>query len=218
VDEDATARSRRISRGRQLVLAGLAVVVLVLVGIGGVNVLRNDPGGPPPPAPAVAPGVIVPPAASGATQVVLPPDTPYLQVPPGTNPPEQWSPGTAAAAVDPAALGAPPGVAECGDPQDPALRSVVDQALPEVVGAPEAPTTTECRPGERGVAVEVDGGVLTVTYLSRRPIGRLEDGMRSAPTASGGMVLVSSRANRAGDPQPFADRLDALVAHLAARL
>ena len=77
----------------------------------------------------------------------------------------------------------------------------------------------ECRPGgERGVALEVGGGVLVVTYLPPGPVTEPPDGARSAPTASGGTVLVSSRADRAGDAAPFADRLDAVVAYLAPRL
>ena len=47
-EPDRDVAAGRVDRRRQLVLAGAAVVVLVLVGIGGVNVLRNDPGGPPP--------------------------------------------------------------------------------------------------------------------------------------------------------------------------
>lgn len=206
--------ARRISRGRQLILVGAAVVVLVLVGIAGVTVLRNDPGGGPLPADVAAPGVSVPPAEPGAVATPIGPDTPYLEVPPGTNPPQE-TPTAARAAPGPGAAGA----GGCGSPQDPALRVLVDQALPEVAGAPEAATRSECRPaGERGVAVEAGGGLLTVTYLPHRPFGRLEDGARSAPTASGGTVVVSSRPGRAGDPEPFAERLDAVVAFLAPRL
>jgi hypothetical protein len=87
------------------------------------------------------------------------------------------------------------------------------------VGAPEAMTTQECRPaGERGLALEVPGGLLSVTYLPPGATPKVVDGARVAPTASGGTVVVSSRAERAGDPAPFADRLDALAAGLAPRL
>ena len=92
-------------------------------------------------------------------------------------------------------------------------------ALPEVVGAPEAATTLECRPGgERGLALEVDGGILTVTYLPPGPVTEPPDGARTAPTASGGTVVVSSRASRSGDAVPFEARLDAVAAYLAPRL
>src|SRR5690349_17008258 len=118
----------------------------------------------------------------------------------------------------------------CADRQDPALRALVAEALPDVAGAPEAMTTTECRPGgERGVALEArDGsttGLLSVTYLPPGevvpPPGIAEPPaavIRSAPTASGGTVLVASRAERAGDPSPFADRIGDVAAYLAPRL
>jgi hypothetical protein len=112
-----------------------------------------------------------------------------------------------------------PGTGDCADRQDPALRALVEQVLPEVAGAPEAATTMECRPGgERGVALEVPGGLLTVTYLPPGPVTEAPDGARTAPTASGGTVVVSSRATRSGGPEPFADRLDAVVVYLAPRL
>ena len=77
----------------------------------------------------------------------------------------------------------------------------------------------ECRPGgERGVALETGSGVLTVSYLPQGSAGPFSDGARTAPTASGGTVVVSSRATRSGDPAPFADRLDSVAAYLAPRL
>jgi hypothetical protein len=134
-------------------------------------------------------------------------------------------PGSAAGAGGAPPAGPPlgPGTGECADRQDPALRALVAQVLPEVAGAREAATTTECRPGgERGLALEVrDGasaGLLTVTSLPAGQAVRADDGARTAPTASGGTVLVASRSTRAGDPAPFADRLDAVLAHLAPRL
>ena len=94
-----------------------------------------------------------------------------------------------------------------------------------MAGAPEAVTTTECRPGgERGLALEVHDGA-TSGVLGHLPArrdrrrGAARGGGRSAPTASGGTVLVASRGRRgAGDPAPFAGRLDAVVAALAPRL
>jgi hypothetical protein len=72
------------------------------------------------------------------------------------------------------------------------------------------------------VALEVrDGassGLLTVTYLPAGKAARVDDGARTAPTASGGTVVVVSRSTRTGGPAPFAARLDAVLAHLAPRL
>ena len=71
---------------------------------------------------------------------------------------------------------------------------------------PEAATTLECRPGgERGVALEVrDGersGVLTVTYLPPGPASSdPTSGARTAPTASGGTVVVTIALRRARRP------------------
>ena len=144
--------------------------------------------------------------------------------------PAAVAPAPAAGAGKSASTPLGPGTRECADRQDPALRALVEQVLPEVVGAADAVTTMECRPGgERGLALEVqDGatsGLLTVTYLAPgeavEPPGIAEPPaavVRSAPTASGGTVLVASRAERAGDPSPFASRLDAVVAYLAPRL
>jgi hypothetical protein len=125
--------------------------------------------------------------------------------------------------VPPTGVPLGPGTRECADRQDPALRALVEQALPEVVGAPEAMTTRECRPGgERGVVLEVrDGtspGLLSVTSLPAGSPAAPPEGARTAPTASGGTVVVTSRAERAGDPAPFADRLNAVASALAPRL
>jgi hypothetical protein len=124
-----------------------------------------------------------------------------------------------AAAVPPIGTPLGPGTGDCADRQDPALRALVDEALPEVVGAREAATTMECRPGgARGVALEVAGGVLTVTYLPPGPVATAPDGAQTASTASGGTLVLASRAERTGDPAPFADRFPAMVAYLAPRL
>ena len=142
---------------------------------------------------------------------------------PGTGPPHATVPdGAAGGGPAPGAAAVPPlgpGTGDCADRQDPALRALVDEALPEVDGAREAATTMECRPGgERGVALEVDGGVLTVTYLPPGPVATAPDGAQTASTASGGTLVLASRAERAGDPEPFADRFPAMVAYLAPRL
>src|SRR5690606_3240188 len=126
-------------------------------------------------------------------------------------------------AAAPAPLG--PGTTECADRQDPALRAIVEEYLPEVVGAPEAAITMGCRPpGERGVNLEVTAGaargVRTVQYLppGADRVGGAAEGAVSRPTASGGTVVVSSRGDGPGAAAPFADRLDALAAQLSPRL
>jgi hypothetical protein len=215
------ATSRRITRRRRSGVAGAALAVLAVAGVG-VAAGLGGPGeatvtaasgqeeragsaggsaaGADDAARAMAPEAAAAPDAAGVAT-----GSPLAPPVPGAVPP----------------VGAPlgPGTADCADRQDPALRALVDQALPEVVGARGAPTTMECRPGgERGVALEVDGGVLTVTYLPPGTAPHVVDGARTAPTASGGTVVVSSRANRAAAPEPFTDRLDAVVAFLAPRL
>ena len=215
-EQDDRAAPRRTGRLRQLVVAGVAVVVLALGGLVGANVLRNDPGGPPAPSALQAPGVSVPPADPQAVQTRVGPDTPYLAVPPGTNPPE-WLPTAApVAAADPRPVDGPlgPGTGACADGQDPALRAPSRRRF----GAPEAPATLDCRPGERAVVLDVPGGLLAVTYLPPGPIPAPPGDARTAPTASGGTVVVESRPDLAEDPAPFAHRLDATVAYLAPRL
>jgi hypothetical protein len=200
------ATSRRITRRRRSAVAGAALAVLAVAGVGVVTGI----GGPRDATVTAASGQAADQAAPGAGAAG---DAARAAAPAA---PEAAAPN---AAVPPAGPPLGPGTRECADRQDPALRTLVDQALPEVVGASEAATTMECRPGgERGVALEVGGGVLVVTYLPPGPVTEPPDGARSAPTASGGTVLVSSRADRSGDAAPFADRLDAVVAYLAPRL
>ncbi|WP_232660830.1 hypothetical protein [Pseudonocardia sp. TRM90224] len=119
-----------------------------------------------------------------------------------------------------------PGTSECADRQDPALRSIVEEALPEVRGAPEAATTMECRPrGERGVNLEVADsgatGVLSVVYLPPgAPGGHDPDGgvVARRETTSRGTVTVSVRPGRPGARAPFDNRVDAVAEYLAPRL
>jgi hypothetical protein len=230
------ATSRRITRRRRSAVAGAALAVLAVAGVGVVAGLGGPgeatvtassgqaadqeaggsaggaAGGAADAARAAAPEAAAAPGAGGdATGSPIAPSVPDVPGPAASGPD--------AAAVPPVGTPLGPGTGDCADRQDPALRALVDQALPEVVGAPMAATTMECRPGgERGVAVEAGGGVLTVSYLPPGTRGRQVDGARTAPTASGGTVVVSSRANSAADPEPFADRLDALVSYLAPRL
>jgi len=138
--------------------------------------------------------------------------------------------GSGAGAAKPVPPGTPftgaplgPGTGPCADRQDPALRAYLEQVLPEAVGAPAAPTTDECRPsGERYVAVEVaDGprqGVIGVAYLPPGTAASTVDLAVSAPTASGGTVIVSCGPAGGTVPPPYADRLAAVAGYLAPRL
>jgi hypothetical protein len=230
---DVVAVSRRITRRRRAAVAGAALAVLAVVGVGvtagfgrsagsetttASAVGANDAAAPQAPAPEAA-RAAAPDAGAAAGS--------------GVGSAAGGGVGSDAAAAEPAPVagaavppvGAPlgPGTTECANRQDPALRALLEQVLPEVAGAPEAMTTQECRPGgERDLALEVrDGavtGLLSVTSLPPGSIPKLVDGARTAPTASGGTLIVTSRSDRAGDPAPFGSRLDAVVAGLAPRL
>jgi hypothetical protein len=227
------ATSRRITRRRRSAVAGAALAVLAVAGVGVVAGL----GGPGDTTVTAASGQAAEQGAAGsagkandaaggadqAARAAAPEAAAAPDHGVGTGSPlapaVPAGPAAAAGSVPPIGTPLGPGTGDCADRQDPALRALVEQALPEVVGAPEAATTMECRPGgERGVALEVPDGVLTVTYLPPGPVTGPSVGARTSPTASGGTVVVSSRATRSGDPAPFADRLDAVVAHLAPRL
>ena len=200
------AASRRITRRRRSALAGAALAVLALAGVGMTTGLTTDRGGPATLS-SDAPGQTE--QGGGAARTAAPEGP---QVGPGD---------FGATESEPPPLG--PTSGGCADRQDAALRSLVEQALPEVAGAPPAPTTQECRPGgERGVALQVrDGahaGLLSVTYLPPGSAVRLAPGAQVAVTASGGTVVVFSSPERAGDVAPYADRIDATVAYLAPRL
>jgi hypothetical protein len=213
------AASRRVTIRRRAAVTGLGLALFAVVGVGGMIALPSNQDGGAGQSTAAAP-MLAPDSAPApnADSRALAPD----QAPPYAAPGEP----DAAGVPEAAAVGGPPlgpGTAECADRQDPALRALVEQVLPEVVGAPEAATTTECRPGgERGVNVEVgDGtaaGLLTVTYLPPGAAVSLAEGGLSAPTASGGTVIVSSRADRRGSAAPLADRLPDVVSYLAPRL
>lgn len=204
---DVLRASRRITARRRTALAGGAMAVLVLAGVGVAAALpgQGDPvatpalAAPAPQAPEVAGGAAEQ-AAPGAADAAPPAGTPAA---PGAD---------ARSAAAPLGPGDP---ATCANPQDPALRAIVEQVLPEVVGAPEAPTTRECRPGgERGVAVELGRGVLSVTYLPPGVVVDLAPGAVSAPTASAGTVVVAF----SGPDGPGAVGLADAAAGLAPRL
>jgi len=122
--------------------------------------------------------------------------------------------GSGAAAGPPVAVGAPlgPGSTTCADRQDPALRALLVEVLPEVASAPAAATTDVCLPGsERYVSVELGGGVFTAAYLPPGTVPSLAEGASSAPTASGGTVIVSP-------PPALRDRAPAILQYLGPRL
>ena len=210
--------SRRITTRRRIAVTGAGLALLAVTGIGGALALPGPSEGADEPATAAAP-MIAPDGERLAEEDAAPPADARAQ---RSDPaPAQGAAPAPEAAVPPPPLG--PGTSECADRQDPALRALVEQVLPQVVGAPEAATTMECRPGgERGVNLEVrDGpatGLLTVQYLPPGTQPQPGDGAVVAPTASGGSVVVSSRGERPDSPPPFADRLTDLTTHLAPRL
>jgi hypothetical protein len=105
-----------------------------------------------------------------------------------------------------------PAESGCADRHDPGLLALVAQVLPEVAAAPDAPGTDVCLPpAERYLRAQLAGGVLTVSYLPPGTVASLRPGALSAPTASGGTVIVSG-------PDALADRLPAVLEFLAARL
>jgi hypothetical protein len=92
------------------------------------------------------------------------------------------------------------------------LRALLVQALPEAANARAAATTDVCLPGgQRYVSLELGGGVLTVAYLPPGTVPSLAEGASSAPTASGGTVVVTP-------PPALRDRAPTLLAALAPRL
>ncbi|MFC5994522.1 hypothetical protein ACFQE5_09900 [Pseudonocardia hispaniensis] len=137
----------------------------------------------------------------------------------------------AADQASPGFRASPPGPGDpggCAAPQDPALRAVLDEVLPEVRSAPAAPATPGCRPGsDREVHLEVtDGaarGLFSVVYSGPGevppeqglPVGWQRAG---ATTASGGYVSVTSRAAVDSGAVPFSGRLPGIAEALAPRL
>ena len=86
------------------------------------------------------------------------------------------------------------------------------QVLPEAASAPAAATTDVCLPGsERYVSLELGGGVFTAAYLPPGTVPSLAPGASSAPTASGGTVIVSP-------PPALRDRAPAILQYLGPRL
>jgi hypothetical protein len=206
-DHDSVLRaSRRATTRRRLLMAGGAIAVFALAGVGVAVALPGSPGNGTTVAAPMSAGDRAPrPAAPEDSSRAVGPESRAAEGTSALSPP----------------LG--PGTTECADRQDPALRALVDQVLPEVAGAPEAATTMECRPGgERGVAVEASEGgatgLLSVRYLPPDVEAALPPGAVSEPTASGGTVIVSSSSSEVGAPAPFAGRLASVAEYLAPRL
>lgn len=202
--------SRRITARRRSAVLGGAMALLVVAGVGVAAALpsRSGDAASTAAAPASAPGpeALAESAPSDEGRDAAVPDVPVAPLP----------------EFDGTPLG--PGTTECADRQDPQLRAYVEQVLPEVVGAPVAGITMECRPGgERGVNVEVDDagatGLLTVQYLPPGEVpGPVSGSSAQALTASGGTVVVSSSGAGPGAPVPFEGRLDTVATFLAPRL
>lgn len=206
------AASRRITARRRSAVLGGAMALLVVAGVG-VAVALPGTGGEPAvtaAAPAAQPAPEAAAEAGAAAPEVL----------------DAMPHAAQDAARAPGFTGTPlgPGTTECAQRQDPQLRAYLQEVLPEVAGAPEAAVTMECRPGgERGVALEVDdagtAGLFTVQYLPPGEAASATGGeSASAPTASGGTVVVGSRGDGPGTPAPFTDRLEVTAAYLAPRL
>ena len=202
-DHDSVLRaSRQATTRRRLLMAGGAIAVFAVAGVGVAAALPSSPDN--------GTTVAAPMSAGDRAARPAPRDA-------------SGAAGGAADGVRPQSPPLGPGDTECADRQDPAVRALVDQVLPEVAGAPEAATTMECRPGgERGVAVEAgEGGatgLLSVRYLPPGVETELPPGAVSEPTASGGTVIVSSSSSEVGAPAPFAGRLASVAEYLAPRL
>lgn len=221
------AASRRITARRRSAVLGGAMALLIVTGVGVAVALPSTgrDAAVTATAPAEAPA---PEAASGAGADALPEAQAAAPAPaesaPGAG---EGSASDAARAPDASEFtGTPlgPGTTECAQRQDPELRAYLEEVLPEVAGATEAAVTMDCRPGgERGVTLQVDdagtAGLLTVQYLPPGEAATETGGeAASAPTASGGTVVVSSRGDGPGASAPFAGRLDPTAVYLAPRL
>ncbi|MHA6792208.1 hypothetical protein ACVGVM_01600 [Pseudonocardia bannensis] len=203
------AASRRATARRRSAVAGGVLTVLVVAGVG---VAAAAPSRTSTADTSAAAGSAVAAPEAGAAPAPLSAPAPALG-------PGRSGPAAPLGPADPDA---------CVNKQDPALRALLNAALPEVHDAVEAPTTMECRPGGgREVHLDVaDGaatGLLSVVYSAPGapapeqglPVGWVRAG---APTASGGFVSVTTRAAADSGAVPFADRVDAVVAELAPRL
>jgi hypothetical protein len=208
--DDVVAASRRITARRR----SAAVAAAVTIGLAGMGA-----------------AIVLPRSGDGMTSAAAPLNAPEAadgrqaeDSAGGADAGEAGSggaPPVIAATPAPTPLG--PGQTECADRQDPALRALVEQVLPEVSAARAAATPDVCLPGaDRYLALEVTDrgvpGLLTVGYLAPGSIPQLVPGALSAPTASGGTVIVASSTEVDGAAAPFSERLPALLEYLAPRL
>ncbi len=208
------ARSRRVTARRRAAVLGSAAALVVVLGTGVVvtgQAQRDE-----------ASTAAAPAAGSGAEAGAGGGSADRGGAEADSAAPFAFEPAVPAG---PAAAPLGPGTAPCVDRQDPALRALLEQVLPEVAGAPEAAVTEECRTGgAREVNLEVvDGsasGRLTVASLPAgdEPLQSPQAAVATAPTASGGTVVVRSEGDGPGAPVPFAGRLDAVAAALAPAL
>jgi len=207
---DVVATSRRITARRRSAVIGGALALFVVAGVGTVVALPRED---------TSTTSAAAPAERAADRAAAPaPAPPALAAPApaaggGSGGTESGS--GAGAAGQPGAPPAPPlgpGSTTCADRQDPALRGLLVEVLPEAASAPAAATTDVCLPGsERYVSLELGGGVFTVAYLPPGTVASLPVGASSAPTASGGTVIVSP-------PPALRDRAPAILQYLGPRL
>lgn len=219
------ATSRRITARRRSAVLGGAMALLVVTGVGVAFGLPGSGAGSGELTSAAAPAAAPePPAAPAPAESALAESAPAEDAAAQAPTPEAQLPESLR--DQPAFTGAPlgPGTTECAQRQDPALRALVEEVLPETAGATEAAVTMDCRPGgERGVSLEVDDagtpGLLTVEYLPPGEVAGATSGTSaSSVTASGGTVVVTARGEGPGTPAPFEGRLDTAAAYLAPRL
>ncbi|ODU01034.1 MAG: hypothetical protein ABS81_21765 [Pseudonocardia sp. SCN 72-86] len=132
-----------------------------------------------------------------------------------------------AAAPPNAAAPTVPSDTGCVPMQDPALRALLDEALPQVANAREAAVPMVCKQGGgREVHLEVDDGpahgLLTVVFTPAgeavddgQPVGWARAG---SPTASGGYVTVTAVSDSDSGAIPFESQLAMVASALAPRL
>jgi len=180
---DVVRASDRITARRRSQVRGTVAALVVVAGLGGVGgaVALNRPSA----SNATAAGSAAP------EQAARPPADTQLQAGPGGG---AAAGGAETFAAPPAAdRGVPlgPGTGLCANLQDPALRALLNAALPGAAAAPEAATHDICLPSaQRSVSIEFGGDVLTVAYLPPGAVVDPAEGMINGPTASGGTVLV----------------------------
>jgi hypothetical protein len=204
--DDVVRESHRIGRrNRNLLVGGVAAAAIVLAGGVSTGVLLARPD-------TETSSAAAPASDAGARSLGAP------------------EMAREAAPSAPAPVGVPLGPAngDCVNPQDPGLRAIVDEVLPEVASAQAAPTTMICRPGGgREVHLQVVDGTLTglfsVVYTApgeepTQTVTAVGWATAELPTASGGLVTVTSRAESDSGGVPFGDRVTQIATDLAPRL